>query len=143
MESAFWDSSSLVPLCVRQVSTPIVQTLSRQCGLMVVWWTAPVEILGAFTRLIRMGQMSSNEHVQAQVRLDRMRRNWREIYPDESLRSRAESLVGRFPLTSADGLQLAAALAWCLGHPRNRPFISGDTRLLDAARQLGFQPIQG
>lgn len=141
-EPAFWDSSSLVPLCVRQASTSVVQGLNRQYGI-VVWWAASVELQGAFGRLLRMGQLTPNKHVEAQVRLDYLRRGWREIDPSDQVRERAESLVDRFELTAADALQLAAALTWCLGHPRNRPFIAGDTHLLDAARETGFQAIEG
>ena len=90
-----------------------------------------------------MGQLTLNKHVEAQVRLDYLRRNWREIDPTYRLRERAESLVDRFELTAADAMQLAAALTWCVGHPRNRPFISGDSHLLDAARASGFQAIEG
>jgi predicted nucleic acid-binding protein len=75
------------------------------------------------------------------VVLDRLRRNWREVAPSDNLRERAEALVDRFPLTAADALQLASALAWCSGHPRNRPFISGDAQLLVAAGRLGFKAI--
>ena len=141
MEYAFWDSSSLVPLCVRQASTPAVQALSKRYG-MFVWWAAPVEMRGALARLMRMGELLPAKHVEAQVRLDNLRRNWQEVGPDEHLRDRAESLVDRFSLTAADALQLAAALTWCLGHPHSRPFISGDAHLLDAARQLGFNAIE-
>jgi predicted nucleic acid-binding protein len=87
--------------------------------------------------------LTPNKHVEAQVRLDFLRRSWREINPSEQLRERAESLVDRFELTAADALQLAAALTWCIGHPRNRPFIAGDVHLLDAARTTGFQAIEG
>jgi predicted nucleic acid-binding protein len=88
-----------------------------------------------------MGQLTSSQHVGAQVRLDELRSKWREISPDPPLRDQAEQLLDRFPLKAADALQLAAALAWCSGKPRARAFISGDTQLLDAARQLGFQPL--
>lgn len=110
---------------------------------MVVWWAAPVELQGAFARLVRMRLLTSAGQAQAQIVLERLRRDWHEVYPGEPLRDRAESLVDRYALTAADALQLAAALAWCMGHPRNRPFISGDAHLLDAARQLGFQGIDG
>jgi predicted nucleic acid-binding protein len=141
MEPAFWDSSALVPLCVTQPSTQVVRKLSGQYSI-VVWWAAPVELRGAFARLLRMGQLTPAEQTQAQIVLEGMRRNWREVDPDGHLRDRAESLVDRFSLTAADALQLAAALAWCLGHPRNRPFLSGDAHLLQAARQLGFHAIE-
>jgi hypothetical protein len=35
----------------------------------------------------------------------------------------------------------AAALIWCIGRPKGRSFISGDSQLLDAARQLGFLAV--
>jgi len=109
---------------------------------MIVWWAAPVEIRGAFARLLRMSLLTSRQHVGAQLRLDELRSNWREISPEQALRNRAELLIHRFPLKAADALQLAAALAWCSGRPKGKAFISGDAQLLDAAKQLGFQAIQ-
>jgi predicted nucleic acid-binding protein len=96
----------------------------------------------AFARLVKIGQTSSIEQTQALVRLDQMRRDWREINPSEKLRDRAEQLVDRFALTGADALQLAGAWTWCMGSPRSRPFVCGDKHLLDAARQLGFKTIE-
>jgi predicted nucleic acid-binding protein len=82
-----------------------------------------------------MRQLTSNGQVQAQVTLDALRENWREIRPSDEIRDRAKRLLDRFPLRAADALQLAAALAWASGKP-------SDAQLLDAARQLGFQAIQ-
>jgi len=141
MDDAFWDTSSLIPLCVRQRSTPIVQALSAQYQK-VVWWSTPVEIRSGFARLARMGQLSPNDQVQALIRLDSMRSDWQEIDPSEALRGQAERLVDRFPLKAADAQQLAAALTWCMGRTEGRAFISGDSQLLDAARQLGFQAVE-
>jgi predicted nucleic acid-binding protein len=141
MEPAFWDSSSLVPLCIRQPSTQLAEALSQQYEI-VVWWAAAVEIRGAFARLLRMGQLTSTEMVQAQVALGDLCINWREISPHEQIRNEAERFVDRFPLKAADSFQLAAALVWCLGRPKGRAFLSGDTQLLQTARQLGFQAIQ-
>jgi hypothetical protein len=89
-----------------------------------------------------MRQLTSNEHVGAQVRLDRLRAQWHEISPAESLRDHAERLLDRFPLKAADALQLAAAMAWCGGRPRPRAFLSGDAQLLEAASQLGFRALK-
>ena len=141
MDPAFWDSSSLVPLCVRQSATPKAQTLDMKHPK-VVWWSAPVEMQSAFARLARMGRIAPNELVQARVRLDHLRRDWNEVEPSDELRERAEQLVDRFPLKAADALQLSAAWIWCQGRPRSRPFISGDVQLLHAAQQLGFSGIE-
>jgi len=110
MDYAFWDASALVPLCVFQQANPAVQVLNAQYCI-AVWWSTSVEMRSGFARLVRMGQLSPNEHVQALVRLDRMRSVWQEIEPSEPLREQAERLVDRFALKAADALQLAAALA--------------------------------
>jgi predicted nucleic acid-binding protein len=141
MERAFWDSSSLVPLCVRQSATPKAQSVDVK-DPKAVWCRAPIEMQGAFARLLRIGQLTTSGQVQAQVRLDHLRRDWQEVEPSEELRERAEELVDRFPLKAADAFQLAAAWKWCLGRPRSRAFICGDAQLLSAARQLGFQGIE-
>jgi len=141
MEPAFWDSSSVVPLCVRQEGAPAAQNLIQRYSL-VVWWATPVEVRGAFSRLLRTRELMSSQHVGAQVRLTELRSKWREISPAPGLRDQAERLLDRFPLKAADALQLAAALAWVSGRPRNRAFISGDALLHDAAGQLGFLAIR-
>jgi len=141
MEDAFWDSSALVPLCVQQRATPAVQALGAKYRV-TVWWSTPVEVRGGFSRLLRMGQLTSAEHVQAQIRLDRARSGWREVDPSKELREQAERLVDRFPVKAADALQLAAALTWCIGRPKGRVFIARDRQLLDAARELGFHAVE-
>ncbi len=89
-----------------------------------------------------MGQLTPNGLVQAQVTLEELRAIWQEVDPSEPLREQAERLVDRFPLKAADAQQLAAALTWCMGRPKGRVFISGDSQLLDAARQLGFLAVE-
>jgi predicted nucleic acid-binding protein len=96
---------------------------------------------GAFSRLIRMHQLMAAGHVAAQIELENFKSVWREVPPSEPLRGQAERLIDRFPLKAADAQQLAAAMVWCLGRPKGRVFISGDSQLLDAARQLGFQTM--
>ena len=141
MEPAFWDSSSLVPLCVTQPSTTVVRQLSAQYGI-VVWWSAPVEIRSAFARLVRTDLLSQADFAAGQNVLRVLRLNWREVLPSRPLRVEAESFVDRFQLKAADAQQLAAAYTWSLGRPSGRVFLSGDEKLLEAARQLGFQAIE-
>ena len=140
MEHAFWDTSSLVPLCIRQRPSAAVQRLISNYRL-VVWWSTPLEMRGAFSRLLRTGELTAAEHNKANNALALLRLSWREMEPTEKLRARAESLLNLFPLKAADSLQLAAALAWCVDRPQGRPFISGDKQLLTAASQLGFHAI--
>lgn len=85
--------------------------------------------------------MTFSEHADAGVRLEKLRRGWRELQPSEALRAQAELYLERFPLKAADALQLAAAFIWCSGKLEKCVFISGDVQLLEAARQAGFQVV--
>lgn len=89
-----------------------------------------------------MGELSHVERAGAGRRMEMLRRGWREIQPEEVVRDEAESLLSRFPLRAADALQLAAALRWAVGGPKDHPFVSGDAQLLDAAHKLGFQVLE-
>lgn len=141
MKSAYWDSSALVPVCARQKASPIVHRLLAEYKV-VTWWATTVEIRSGLERLTRMGKLSPAEYSGGAVRLQRLRDTWQEVRPDDDVRSEAEALLQRFTLSAADSLQLAAAMAWTGGHPRGKAFICGDTRLLEAARQLGFQAVE-
>ena len=140
MTPAFWDTSALVPLCVQQQPSVVVRQLLAQHEI-AVWWATPVEMRSAFERLRRMGQLSALEHAAAGVRLEKLRRSWRELQPNEGLRAQAETLLMQYSLKAADALQLAAASTWSAGHPQAYVFISGDAQLLEAARQVGFQTV--
>jgi len=141
VEPAFWDSSALVPLCVQRQASTVLRRLVQRYE-MVVWWSTPVEMRSAFARLRRMGQLTPSELIAAGQAMDQLRRAWREIQPTEQLRAEAETLLDSSPLTAADALQLAAALAWTLRKPQGRVFISGDAQLLEAAQQSGFRTVE-
>lgn len=141
MNPAYWDSSSLVPFCARQRASRSGYRLLQQYEI-VTWWGTSVEIRSGLERLVRMGQLSATEYSGGETRLKRLRSTWREVRPDDGLRSEAESLLHRFPLSAADSFQLAAAMTWTGRRPRGKVFICGDARLLEAAKQLGFQAIE-
>ena len=141
MTPAFWDSSALVPICVRPQASPHVHRLLKQYEV-VVWWATSVEIRSGLERLLRLKELSPSEHAGAGKRLEYLRSVWTEILPEIALRTDAENLLSRFPLRAADALHLAAAMTWAMGRPQGRAFISGDTALLGAAQSLGFQSIE-
>mgnify|MGYP001548249582 CR=1 FL=1 len=141
MTPAFWDSSALVPICVRQQASPLVHRLLGRYEV-VVWWATAVEVRSALERLLRLKELSATDHSGAERRLEQLRSVWTEIQPEKALRSDAERLLTRFPLRAADALQLAAAMTWAMDRPHGRAFISGDLALLEAAQRLGFQAIE-
>lgn len=138
---AFWDASAVVPLCVSQPATGFFRRLLRAHGRPAVWWGTPVEARSAFARLRREKATTETELARSLERLARLRRSWDEMLPTDELRDLAEQLPDRFQLRAADAFQFAAAVIWCNGRPRNRPFICFDRSLAVAAAKVGFTVI--
>src|ERR1039457_5383911 len=92
---AFWDSSALVPLCVRQGITPRAIALYKSYEA-VVWWATPVEIASALARLVRMKQLDSGDWSKAHKLAERLADSWFVIQPLDAVRTRAAQLVERY-----------------------------------------------
>ncbi len=135
--SAFWDSSALVPLCVRQGITPRAIALYKSYDV-VVWWSTPVEIASALARLVRMKQLDSADWTKASKLAKGLADSWSVMQPSHALRAKAEQLVNRLDLRAADSLQLAAALEWCENAPHGHVFLTADQKLREAASHNGF-----
>lgn len=134
---AFWDSSALVPLCVRQGTTSSTVLLYQKHEV-VVWWAAPVEIAGGLARLVRMNHISSDDYAKARKLATDLSDSWSVIQPSGAVRASAIRIVDHHNLRAADSLQLAAALVWCGGVPHGRVFLTSDQRLREAAFLAGF-----
>jgi predicted nucleic acid-binding protein len=138
---AFWDTSALVPLCVRQGIT--LQTIALyKLHDTVVWWATPVEIASALARLVRMKQLNPSDWARARKLANRFADSWSVIQPSDGLRAKSTQLVDRYDLRAADSFQLAAALEWCEDDPQGRVFLTADGRLREAARSSGFDAKQ-
>lgn len=138
---AFWDTSALVPLCVRQSMTATTVALHKTYDV-VVWWTVPVEIASALARLLRMKQINPADCAKARKLAGVLSDSWSVIQPSDALRAKALQLLERYDLRAADSLQLAAALEWCEGDPQGRVFLTADERLREAALLTGFDAKQ-
>jgi predicted nucleic acid-binding protein len=136
--AAFWDTSALVPLCVRQRLTPAAVAL-YQVHDAVVWWATPVEIASALARLARMRQLTPGEYAKAQKLVKSLADSWSVVQPSHALRAKAVHLVDRHDRRAADALQLAAALEWCEAAPHGQQFLTTDERLREAAEITGFE----
>jgi len=139
--SAFWDTSALVPLCVRQGITPRAIAWYQTHNI-VVWWSAPVELASALARLVRMKQLTPGDLARARQLAKTLADSWSVIQPSDAVSINAAQLVDRYDLRAADSLQLAAALAWCGGVPQGRVFLTADQRLREAALLSGFDAEQ-
>ena len=136
-QAAFWDTSALVPLCVRQGITPHAIALVKRHEV-VVWWSTPVEIASALARLSRMNQIDSDDYLAARKLANDLSQICYVIQPTETLRTKAVQLLHRHDLRAADSLQLAAALEWCEDLPQGRMFLTFDEKLREAALLSGF-----
>jgi predicted nucleic acid-binding protein len=85
-----------------------------------------------------MGTLKASSRQEAILRLQHLILQWDEIHPADAVRDRAATLLDTYPLSAADGLQLAAALVWCRERPIGRTFLCADTRLAEAATHAGF-----
>ena len=135
--TAFWDSSALIPLCVHERTSNKVKALAKQF-LPVVWWATTVEIHSAIARLHRSGELDDAARQAALNRLSVLSRGWREILPSDKLRAQAGVLLDTYSLRAADSLQLASAMIWCQQRPALQRFVSSDVRLCEAAARAGF-----
>lgn len=137
---AFWDASAIVPLCTDQGASLFART-ALECRSVTVWWATPVEVVGAFCRLLRLGEISREEFEGAVSHLRSLQGRWMEVVPAERVRQLARGLVESHPLRAADALQLAAAVVWSAESPRGRLFVCLDQRLAAAAAGEGFEVL--
>jgi hypothetical protein len=142
LQSAFWDTSAIIPLCCLQPQTKKARQAYRLFPGMVVWWTTRVECASALYRLERDRELSVQQTQQSLQVLEKHRHHWVEVSPLDEVRNLAERLLRTRPLRAADALQLAAALVWCNSQPRGRAFISADGGLAEAAEKEGFNVVK-
>lgn len=139
-ETAFWDASAIVPLCVREPRTANALSLHRKYEI-AVWWGTSVEIAGAISRLRRMRLLGPADWRSAQHTAATFMQVWTVVLPSDSLRARAQQIVETYELRAGDAFQLAAALAWCNDVPRGRKLLTADDRLFQAALLSGFDVV--
>ncbi|MGH8755746.1 MAG: hypothetical protein ACREU0_08000, partial [Burkholderiales bacterium] len=76
-------------------------------------------------------------------RLKELQRDWQEIQPIEVLRKHAIRLLRVHPISSADALQLAAAILASENQPSSLDFVCLDARLAMIAEREGFNVLSG
>jgi len=134
----FWDASAVIPLCIEEPQTKIVQDIAKKDNAFVVWWGSLVECYSAFARLHRDGFLGSQEEEQVWEILSSLATTWTEIEPSEDIRDIAVRLLLNHSLRAADSLQLAAAIVWADKKPKGQHFVCFDHRLREAARKESF-----
>jgi predicted nucleic acid-binding protein len=106
----FWDSSAIIPLCLKEPASETVIRPLKSDEDIIVWWITRVECLFALSRRRRERKLSLHAEVEAKAILSVLSGEWSEVQPSELVRQRAERLLQVHPLRAADSFQLAAAL---------------------------------
>jgi hypothetical protein len=134
----FWDSSAIIPLCLKEKASEAVKGLMKDDEDIVVWWTTDIECLSALSRRQREGVLTSGDAAKARAVLSALATAWSEVQPTERVRVRAERLLSIHPLRATDSLQLAAALVWAQETPRGLDFVCLDQNLRESSLKEGF-----
>jgi uncharacterized protein len=137
----FWDASAIIPLCIDEARTEIVQNIARKDEAIIVWWGTLVEGYSAFSRLRRNGILTTKQEAQVRTLLTSLADAWTEIEPSDDIRSITSRLLQNYPLRAADALQLAAAVIWAEKLPKGHPAVCLDARLRDAMSKEGFEVL--
>ena len=134
----FWDSSAIIPLCLKEQMSETVKRLIKADEDIVVWWVTRVECLSALSRRRREGVLGNNSELKAKAILSALSEEWSEVQPSEPVRQRAERLLAIHLLRSADAFQLAAALIWAQENPQGLEIVCLDQNLREAGHKEGF-----
>ncbi|MCF7765716.1 MAG: type II toxin-antitoxin system VapC family toxin [Verrucomicrobia bacterium] len=134
----FWDSSALVPLLVEEPETRRMERFLAEDITLLVWYGTMAEIESSITRRVREGTLSVEDERLARRKFRMLESAWNEVQPTEDVRRRALRLLRVHPLRAADAFQLAAALVACGENTDGFGFVTGDTRLREAAGKEGF-----
>jgi len=134
----FWDASAIIPLCIEEPHSKAANGIIDDDSAIAAWWGSPVECFSAFARLRREGVLTPKEEDQVRRLLTTLAETWTEIKPSHDIRDMAARILLLHPLSTADSLQLAAALVWAGKNPKGQRFACLDRRLREAARKEGF-----
>ena len=134
----FWDTSALVPLIARELSTEAVLALHREDPV-VVASTASIECVSAFVHKHRERAISDQQLLSLLAQLGELARAWNIGEPTSEVSALAEGLVEMHGLRAGDAIQLASARA----SGRAIDFVCIDRRLARAAAAEGHRVVPG
>jgi hypothetical protein len=137
----FWDSSAIIPLCLKEQMSETVKRLIKADEDLVVWWATRVECFSALSRRRREKVLNTESEFKAKIILSTLSAEWSEVQPSELVRQRAERLLAIHTLTSGDAFQLGAALIWAQENPQGLEIVCLDQNLREAAHKEGFTVI--
>ena len=95
----------------------------------------------AIRRKQRLSELNAKQTLAALRRLELLSSEWNEVTDVRAATERAERLLIHHPLSSADALQLGAAIVLCSEQPKGWTFITADERLGNSAGMKEFRTV--
>ncbi len=138
----FWDTSALVPLLLKESTSPTARQAFSDDSDIVVWWGTSIECTAAIARAERDARIDREGMTDALAGLRLLQGGWSEMDATVRLRESAERLARVHPLRAADSMQLASAIAAADGVPTEMPLVTLDDRLTLAAEKEGFPVVR-
>ncbi len=139
----YWDASAVVPLIVREATTPVAHRMLEADMQPVTWVWTIVEVTSAIERRSREGHLDLDARRTALDRLRELEERWDLVDDAQGVRQRATLLLGRHALRAADAGQLGAATVLMDLGITDLPFVTFDVRLALAAEREGLRVLAG
>ena len=135
---SFWDSSAIVPLCLYETRSANTGRLWKSFARRYVCWITSVEIASAIARSEREHLIDERRRAQAEKQFVALEQQWQLVEFEARIIDLARTFPSAYGLKAGDSIHLASALVWCKENPKNKDFVSADSRLSSAAESAGF-----
>jgi uncharacterized protein len=138
----YYDTSALVKQYLHEAGTKLVLGLLQSSEKVYTASLTYAETHAAFSRRTREGRLTRETTRRLALRFDKDWESYDIVILSENVLRLARQMLYRHPLRSADAIHLASALLLARTSPSARwSFVCADSRLCDAAKTEGFQPI--
>jgi uncharacterized protein len=132
---AYFDTSALVPLVIRESGTDRAAQLWETADRVVTVQLAVVEARAALAQAARLNRLTASQLAAAKRALRRLFDQVDVISMDDTLLNQAGDIAERHALRAYDAVHLSAALRI---HDDDVCLVAGDQALLDAAASAGL-----
>ena len=137
VDHAYFDTSGVVKLVLKEEEgADLAASLWEEAGTVYTSWLTYPETRSALARTHRDGELADSELEDACVLFDALWPRFNLVDLNPAVARRAGELVSQYPLSGADAVHIASALAVRIGAVMT--FASWDNRQIEAAEALGL-----
>lgn len=138
---AYFDTSALIKRYINEPGSTLVRGLMRRHDFLSSAIT-PVEVMSAFCRRRREGDLSEGNFLAVSRRVQNDRVQWELVEVSSTVLNRAEELIqGITPIRALDAIQVASLVTFQAASALRIPFVTADERQREAGTQFGLDVI--